>query len=558
MARPSPDRATSDTALLAGTSNWNYAAVLRTVASIVPERDAICCSGRRITYAEFDARTDQLALALQRRGVIADSKVAIDLLNAPEYLEVFFAALKLGAVPVNVNYRYRDTELAYLLNYVDAAVVFVHDVFLDPLRQALSKVDHDLLTVVVPQTNCETPRDLTSYRSLLAEGLPGDDALSHVPDGDDLIFVCTGGTTGMPKAVMWRNDDLYVSQWMLSRPGVAPADPAQAMTDGKRAGTTLPGPPLMHGTGLYAALATLSGGGCVVLIDELSFDPTRIWTEITAERVEVLTIVGDVFARPLLEALDGVDVDVDLTCLKVISSSGTIFSAELKAALLDRLPTLRIIDSLGATEGMISRSTATRGDVGAAKFTVTERVGVFSAEGLPITPGSGQAGFLGVTGRLPVGYYKDEAKTAATFRVINGRRYSIAGDMATVEEDGTIAFLGRGSATINTGGEKVYPEEVESEIRLIPEVIDCCVLGVPDKRWGQRVVAVAQLCRGAQVTGAEIVEHLRSRLAGYKVPKQVVLVPSLERGPNGKIDYRRVAEMASSVGKPADAIGVSE
>lgn len=557
MTRPSPDRAEFDTAHLAGASNWNYAAVLRTVASVVPERDAIHCSGRRINYAEFDARTDQLALALQRRGVIANSKIAIDLLNAPEYLEVFFAALKLGAVPVNVNYRYRDAELAYLLNYVDASVVFVHDIFLDPLLRALPSIDHDMLTVVVPRTDGDTPRELTSYGSLLAEGLPGNDNLSHVPDGNDLIFVCTGGTTGMPKAVMWRNDDLYVAQWMLSRPGVAPADPGQAMADGKRAGTTLPGPPLMHGTGLYAALATLSGGGCVVLIDELGLDARRIWAEIAAERVEVLTIVGDVFARPLLEALDGVGDDSDLTCLKVISSSGTIFSAELKAALLDRLPTLRIIDSLGATEGMISRSTAKRGDVGAARFTVTEQVGVFSAEGQPITPGSDQPGFLGVTGRLPVGYYKDEAKTAATFRVIKGRRYSIAGDMATVAEDGTITFLGRGSATINTGGEKVYPEEVESEMRLIPEVIDCCVVGVADQRWGQRVVAVVQLDRGANVSEAEIVEHLRSRLAGYKVPKRVVLVPSLDRGPNGKIDFHRMAEIASNGGPTADAVGAS-
>lgn len=554
MARLSQGRVAPDSTLLHEQSNWNYATVLRAVAAVVPDRDAISCSGRRISFAEFDGRTDQLALALQRRGIGAGAKVAIDLLNAPEYLEVFYAALKLGAVPVNVNYRYKGAELAYLLDYVDAAAIFVHGEFLGSLRQALPSLKSNVLTVVVPHGETDPAIDLLRYDELLDEGRRSSGTLGHVPSGDDLIFVCTGGTTGMPKAVMWRNDDLYVSQWMLSRPGTEPPDPGQAMRDAKRAGTTLPGPPLMHGTGLYAALATLSGGGCVVLIDEPGLDPNRIWNEIAGERVQVLTIVGDVFARPLLEALDAldhdVDVDIDVSCLKVISSSGTIFSAELKAALLERLPNLRIVDSLGATEGMISRSTATRGDVGTAKFMVSERVGVFSPEGQPIAPGSGKPGFLGVTGRLPVGYFKDPEKTAATFPTIHGRRYSIAGDMATVEHDGTIVFLGRGSATINTGGEKVFPEEVEREIRDIVEVVDCCVVGVPDERWGQRVVAVAQLGRGAAMTGEQIIDRLRMSLAGYKVPKAVVLVPSLERGPNGKIDYRRVTEMASSPARP--------
>ena len=546
MTTLNPQRSAAEISLVSEASDWNYATVLRAVASVVPERPAICCSGRRLTYAEFDARTDQLALALQRRDIGATSKVAIDMLNTPEYLEIFYAALKVGAVPVNVNYRYRAAELAYLLNYVEAAVVFVQDTFLGPLRAALPSIDHDVLTVVVDHDGSDPAPDLLHFGTLLEEGRPGDDTLRYVPHGDDLIFVCTGGTTGMPKAVMWRNDDLYVSQWMLSRPDIEPADPRQAMVDGKRAATTLPGPPLMHGTGLYAALGTMSGGGCVVLIDALGLDAMRVWTEIATERVAVLTIVGDVFARPLLQAFDALDSAVDVTCLRVVSSSGTVFSSELKTALLDRLPALRIVDSLGATEGMISRSTATLGEVASSRFSISERVGVFSADGQPIAAGSGKPGLLGVTGRLPVGYYRDDAKTAATFPIINGRRYSIAGDLATVEHDGTITFLGRGSATINTGGEKVFPEEVESEIRVIGEVVDCCVVGIPDPRWGQRVVALAQLEPGATLTGQQIVEHLCSRLAGYKVPKQVVLVPSLERGPNGKLDYRRLTEIATA------------
>ncbi len=394
--------------------------------------------------------------------------------------------------------------------------------------------------------------DVLTYDELL-DGAPAEIPTTHTLSGDDLIFVCTGGTTGMPKAVMWRNDDLYVSQWMLSRPGVHPPDPAAAMRAGKRSATTLPGPPLMHGTGLYAALATLSGGGCVVLIDALGFDPVRVWNEVAAERVEVLTVVGDVFAQPLLAALD--DVDADVSCLRVISSSGTIFSTGLKAALLDRLPGLRIIDSLGATEGMVGRSTATTTNLATVGFAVNERVGVFAADGRPITPGTGEAGFLGVTGRLPIGYYKDPAKTEATFRMIDGKRYSIAGDMATVGVDGSITFLGRGSATINTGGEKVYPEEVETEIRRLPGVLDCCVIGLADERWGQRVVAVVQLTDPPPHDERGIVEQLRPKLAGYKVPKEVVIAPSLGRGPNGKVDYQHITALATTATTTGGPIG---
>jgi fatty-acyl-CoA synthase len=525
--------------------DWNYAAVLREVSSVVPDRIAIVCSGRHVSFGEFDAETDALALALSARGLSPGAKVAIDLLNAPQYLSVFYAALKIGAVPVNVNYRYQDVELEYLLDYVDAEVIFVHDVFLSAVEKATARLERDLLTVAVPFAQHPTDCAHVLYDDLLAEGYRSTLALDHVPNGDDLIFICTGGTTGMPKAVMWRNDDLYVSQWMLSRPGKPPASPGAAMREGKRAGTTLPGPPLMHGTGLYAALGTLSGGGSVVLVDSLGLDCERIWREVASERVKALTIVGDVFARPLLSTLDRFGGSLDVSSLEVISSSGTIFSGELKSAFIERIPKLRIVDSLGATEGMVSRSVTSSASDAAPRFTVSDRVAVFTADGLPVEPGRGTPGLLGVTGRLPLGYYKDPIKTAATFPTINGRRYSVAGDMATVQSDGTIIFLGRGSATINTGGEKVFPEEVEAELRAITDIVDCCVVGVPDERWGQRVTAVVELRDGSALDSADILERLRPRLAGYKVPKRVAVVPSLERGPNGKVDYRRVAELAT-------------
>lgn len=521
-------------------TGWNYAAVLREVASVVPERTAIVCGRRRVSFGELDRDSDRFAAALVARGAGAGDKVAIDVLNRPEYLISFYGALKFGAVPVNINYRYKAAELCYLLDYLDAAVVVVDAPFAAELDAAVAELDAPVVRVLV--TDAEAPDGDLTFNALIEQGAT-ESPVNHRPRGDDLIFVCTGGTTGQPKAVMWRNDDLYVSQWQLSRPGTEPKPPAPAMQAGKRAATTLPAPPLMHGTGLYAAIGALSGGGTVVLIDQLGFDAHLVWSEIVAHQVQVLIVVGDVFARPLLDAIDGLPEDVEVTSLRAISSSGAVFSADIKAELIRRLPGLRIIDSFGATEGMVSRVISDDAGTASVRFALSDRVAVLN-DGVAVQPGTGEVGILAVTGRLPMGYYKDPEKTAATFPTVDGRRYSVAGDLATVDADGTINFLGRGSATINTGGEKVFPEEVESELRGLDGVTDCAVVGVTDRRWGQRVVAVV-------VTDGEPLDldvaraELRERLAGYKVPKEIVVVPSLERGPNGKIDYRRVTEMAA-------------
>jgi acyl-CoA synthetase (AMP-forming)/AMP-acid ligase II len=522
-------------------SNWNYAAVLASVAERVSDRTAIVSGSRRMTFGEFDDASARFALGCSARGVGPGDKIAIDLLNCPEYLIAFYGALKLGAIPVNVNYRYRSQELAYLLDYVDASVVVVHDIFADAADAAVDAVGREVLRVLVPYEREPDGSALTidALMSDLGHGAELDHALS----GDDQIFICTGGTTGLPKAVVWRNDDLYVSQWQLSRPGTTPRDPAAAMAQGKRAATTLPAPPLMHGTGLYAALGALSGGGTVVLLDRLSFDPDAVWEAVAKESVQVLTVVGDVFARPLLEALDRV-AHLDVSSLRVVSSSGAVLSSDTKAGLIERIPGLRIVDSFGATEGMVSRVVSTDEASASDRFRASENV-VVLREGRPVAPGSGEIGYLGVSGRLPLGYYKDPEKSAATFPVIDGKRYSVAGDLATVDADGTIVFLGRGAATINTGGEKVYPAEVEEELRMIAGIADCCVVGVDDPRWGQRVVAVVQPVADAVLDRDRIKTVLRARLAGYKVPKDIVLVPSLERGPNGKIDYQIVGQLAT-------------
>jgi fatty-acyl-CoA synthase len=372
---------------------------------------------------------------------------------------------------------------------------------------------------------------------------------SREPSGDDLVFLYTGGTTGAPKAVMWRSDDLYVALWQMARPGTQPPQVDATIRAGKAAATLLPACPLMHGTGLFITLTTLAGGGRVVLIDTPRLDPERTWTEIDARDVAVLTIVGDAFARPLLDALDAAPDRYDLSGLRAITSSGVTWSPETKAGLLRHVPHVTLIDSLGASEGIMTRNVSdASSDLAPARFKLSDRVVVVADDGTRVEPGDGRVGMLGVGGPIPLGYYKDADKTASTFRVVDGARYSIPGDYATVEADGTIRLLGRGSACINTGGEKVYPEEVELALRAHPDVADCVVVGVPDERWGEMVVALVQPATGRAVCDLDVEAlraHCRTTLAGYKVPKTVLVLPSLQRSPAGKADYQLLRGIAA-------------
>jgi fatty-acyl-CoA synthase len=364
------------------------------------------------------------------------------------------------------------------------------------------------------------------------------------------MFLYTGGTTGMPKGVMWRNDDLYVALWQMGRPGTEPPDPLTTVRAGKRAATALPACPLMHGTGLFITLSTLAGGGTVVLIDQVGLDPALIWGEVERNAVQVLTIVGDVFARPLLTALDAEPSRWDLSSLHAITSSGVTWSPEVKRALLDHLPEVTMLDSLGASEGLMSRSAATAGDeqIAAARFAVNDRVKVVTKDGHEVARDATEVGMVAVGGRIPLGYYKDPEKTAETFRNVEGVRYSIPGDYATVDPDGTVRLLGRGSATVNTGGEKVYPEEVELTLRENAGVFDCVVVGVPDERFGETVVALVQVTDGETTDEAGLREFCRSRgLAGYKIPRRILFTDTLRRAPNGKADYQLLRKMAADL-----------
>jgi len=522
-------------------SDWNFAAVWDGIAGIVPDRDAVVCGDRRITWAQFAERAGRLAWFLQTEGGLEPGdRIAIDVTNRPEYLETFYAALKLGCVPVNVNFRYTADELGYLLDNSDAKALVHNPEFAATAQQAAERLR-------------ARPRPLLlelgdPYERAIATSAPAAGSTPRRPSGDDLIFLYTGGTTGQPKGVMWRNDDLYVALWTSSHPRTPePPDPFAAARAGKRASTLLPAAPLMHGTGLFATVAALAGSGTVVLVDQPGLDPELVWDAVARERVQTLTIVGDVFARPLLDALRAQPKRWDLSSLRAITSSGVLFSPDVKRGLLDRLDGLTIVDALGASEGLGPRRSARASDteISSAQFSVNDRIRVVDeTTGRDVTPGSNAVGLLAMGGRIPVGYFKDPEKTAATFRVLDGVRYSIPGDFATVETDGTVRLLGRGSACINTGGEKVYPEEVEAELRTHPSVVDCVVVGVPDERYGERVVALVQLRDDHDLDEAEMLAWCRATLAGYKSPRRFLLVDSLERSAAGKAHHQELRARA--------------
>ena len=517
-------------------AGWNFAEVWDSVAAEVPERPAVVCGPVTRTFGELEDRAARLAHHLHTMGVGVGDKVAIDLVNSCEYLETFYAALKLGAVPVNVNFRYGVEETRYLLADSDACAIVTEARFAATVHAAVAALTDSPRPVILELG--------TAYDAAVAG--PRDE-IAHQYDGDDLIFLYTGGTTGMPKGVMWRNDDLYVALWQMGRPGTEPPDPLLAVRAGKRAATALPACPLMHGTGLFITLSTLSGGGTVVLIDEMGLDPDRIWDEIDRHEVAVLTIVGDAFARPLLDVLEANRGRWSLESLRAITSSGVTWSPEVKRGLLDQLPAITLLDSLGASEGLMSRSAARADDkeIAPARFAVNERVRVLSDDGRVVEPGGDEVGMVGVGGRIPLGYYKDPEKTAQTFRTVAGVRYSIPGDYATVDADGTIRLLGRGSATVNTGGEKVYPEEVELVLRQHASVEDCVVVGIPDARFGEMVVAM--VVTRVAVEEEALRQHCKTQgLAGYKIPRRVVALETMHRAPNGKADYKLLRELATT------------
>jgi 3-oxocholest-4-en-26-oate---CoA ligase len=517
---------------------FNLADLFESVVETVPDCPALVAGDRRFTFAELDARANRLAHALAAQGIGPGSHVGIYLYNGAEFVETMLAAFKLRAVPINVNYRYVEDELRYLLDDADAKAVVFHRE-LTPKLAAIRDRLPELSTFVAVEDGSGvdvTPLDAADYESVLAAASPERDFAPRSPD--DLYVLYTGGTTGMPKGVMWRAEDIFFGALGGGGIGNEISYPEQ-IADRARDGRTrcLPACPFMHGTAHWMAFMALFEGGCVVISPDRHFDPEQLWRLIAREQVNLLVIVGDAFARPLVEVLD--EIDVDVSCCTVILSGGAILSPSVKQRLVEKLPGSLVIDGYGASEsgGQGQSVTVAGGEVtDVPRFRVNDETTVLDDDLRPAP--IGVVGRLARRGRIPLGYYKDPAKTAATFPVVDGVRWSVPGDHARIEDDGSITLLGRGSVSINTGGEKVYPEEVEAALKGHPDVFDAVVVGVPDERWGERVVALVQPRPRREPGFDELDAHARRSVAGYKAPREVVLVESIVRSPSGKPDYR--------------------
>lgn len=534
----------------------HFATVYEAIADRLADATALVHGPVRRSWRDYEDRAARLAGVFAAHGLGRDSKVAICLYNGPEYLEAQFAAFKIRAVPVNVNYRYTGEEMRYLLDYADAEAVVFHGVF----RSRIAEIHAQL-----PKLKC-----LVEIGDGLADGAPITGALDcesaiaetaprprEPRSGDDVYMLFTGGTTGMPKGAMYAVEELLDAQLMgyafrgVAKPEgtAAIVEAAAALRASGAAPVSLVACPLMHGTGMWGgAMIPALMGGTVVTLPEREFNAHALWRAVEAERVSDIVIVGDAFAKPMLTALEEAERDgrpYDLSSVKIMLSSGVMWTQGVKAALLERA-SITLIDSMGSSEGIMGRSVTTRDAVaGTAKFALDPGVKVFDEQDREIAPGTSQIGRIGTAALRAKGYYKDPTKTEQTFRVIDGVRYCFPGDWAMVEADGSITLLGRGSQCINTGGEKVFPEEVEEALKRHPAVYDCLVVGVPDARFGEAVAAVVSLRPGAMADAGDLQGAVRGELAGYKVPRRLVMVDEVRRAPNGKADYRWAKQMAA-------------
>ena len=531
---------------------WDFASVWETVADTVPDRIALMHGGKRRTWREFDRRADGIASALLQAGLQHQDKVALYLHNGPEYLEATFGALKAALVPVNTNYRYVSEELLYLWTNADAAAVVFHGRFTERAAEIRSRCPSVRLWLHVDDGTTRCPDWATPFEDAASSGR-GRVQPSAGRSGDDLVLIYTGGTTGMPRGVMWRQHDLFLASNTTSDPPRADVGHVRARLGAATVPVGLPAPPLMHGTSFVFAATILNRGGTVVTLTSPGFEVTELLDTIVSQRVTDLCIVGDAFCRPIVDALDREPARWDLFSLRFVSSSGMMWSAATKARLLAHAPDVLMIDFLNSSEasGLGRSMTSSRKSEKGARFRLGENAFVLADDGTRLAPGSATPGRLAVTGHIPLGYYKDEAKTAATFPVIDGLRCAVPGDYAMVEPDGSITLLGRGSVSINTGGEKVFPEEVEEAIKLFPGVRDALVVGIPSERFGQSVAAAVEPADDAgPIDKVALADHLRRHLAGYKLPRVVMPVASIGRAPNGKADYpgtaRRIVEWLAS------------
>ncbi len=532
------------------TRTFNLADLFEVVASAVPDRTAFVCGEQRLSFRELNQRANQLASALQARGIVRGNNVGIELFNSAEYLETFLACCKIGAVPANVNYRYVADELHYLLSTLELKALFFDASVAAEVEKITSQLPQLHLKVKVGSgSQAIVSHEFDHYESLLAGGHAELPNCSR--SDNDLYLLCTGGTTGMPKGVVWPHKSLFLGALggggiYFQRPPIDRPEDLDELVVSAPPLSFFAIAPMMHGAAMWGSLISLLAGHAVVVNDQHHFDAEHILDIIERDQINIISMVGDAMALPLVKALEAHPTRWKLDRLKVVGNGGALLSAQLQQRLKAALPHIALSNGMGSSEtGLIgSGEKPDKGD-GFMVLKARPDLAVLSDTKQRLTQ-SGDLGILARCGHTPIAYYGDSQKSAEVFVTVEGQLWVLSGDYARIDENGNIVVLGRGSQCINTGGEKVFPEEVEEAVRRYAAIADVLVVGLPDDRWGQKVAAVVELAAGQAFDGPEFERICRERLSGYKVPKEVFLTDRVQRSPAGKADYRWAAQYAKS------------
>lgn len=535
---------------------FNAADIFEGVVQRIPDREAVVLGETRLTYKELDARANKAAHALKKLNISQGSHIGIYAFNCIEWLEIMLGAYKLCAIPININYRYVEEELKYLMNNADIEAIFFHQQFSDKLNNIADALPL-LKTYVSINDGSDAKSDLVcvDYEALIEH--ESEEQVPQLRSGDDQYILYTGGTTGMPKGVVWRMEDVLMTLGGGIDAVTGEKYPTpEALADKclQDQTTALALAPLMHGAAQWQSFNAFFSGWKLVFNDQVTFDAHHAWDLIAKERVMNLTITGDAMGRPLCDALPAaLQRGLDLSCLFVIASSASVFSSSIKDTMITLLPNLFIIDAVGSSEtgatgvNIHTKNGKLKDSGGGPKFNKPDFSAILNLETQQIIPQSDTEtiGYLARKGHVPIAYYKDPEKSKKTFIDVEGERFSVPGDMAKYESDGQITLLGRGSVSINSGGEKIFPEEVEMALKAHPNVFDCLVVGVKDETWGQKVVAVIQRRDSSELTLEDLKETSAKYIASYKMPKALIFSDLIERAPSGKPNYQWAQEFAN-------------
>jgi len=537
---------------------FNAADIFEGVVDRVPDREAIVHGSTRLTYKELDARSNKAANALKKLGIKKGSHIGIYAFNCVEWLEIMLGAYKLCAIPININYRYVEEELKYLIDNADMEAIFYHKQFSNKLENIKSHLPllKDFICIEDDSGEDDVIDKSFNFEDLIAN--EDESRLDVDRSGDDKYILYTGGTTGMPKGVVWRMEDVLMTlgggiDAVTGEKYPTPEAFADKCLQDQTIALALA--PFMHGGAQWQSFNSFFSGWKLIINDQISFDADYVWEVVAKEKVMNLTIMGDAMGRPLCDALPrAIKKGLDLSSLFVLSSTASVFSASIKDTILEYLPNLFLIDAVGSSEtgatgvNIHTKDGKLKDSGGGPKFTKPNFSEILNLDTKEVIPPSDTEtiGYLARKGHVPVAYYKDEEKSKKTFIEVGGVRYSIPGDMAKYEEDGQMTLLGRGSVSINSGGEKIFPEEVEMALKAHPNIFDCLVVGVKDDRWGQKVVAVIQRRENDELSLDDIKEVASKYIASYKMPKEIVFSELIERAPSGKPNYQWAQEFANS------------